>query len=468
MAPPLVDAPAKVEAAPADSSYTEERRERLAFDEGFVRKTHVILSGTVPGIDFGNILTSESPSSGGVETAEADPCGEYGHMKGYIWGLGDRPSTVRGKLSLVREQEDDPQEGDMVYAQLVDGADQDKVSKSGTLSFLERHSLASQDGPYADRDGAVAALADVIFHGVKRDALLELIERVIDIRPFTGPDAEIGPRFQRMHQFEFGFISRNDFMPPDELPTAGNILTQTRSMQFKKSMKFQLVHPMEQYILAAALLRTRGYAAYPAFGVLTGPDELTDTRPIIAVIDMKNQAPLTTFDLTRSHPPMDAITIMSDTAVMGALHAMRAETRCKHLAAEMVKWGEHGALLPMDDVSTQLHRIARSLFESVKRWDQNLLISKAMTFLYNISGNALMESMQNVYESQSQPGDAEAVGSAVDKILKSGIEPADLVDNGDMAIQNAAKMLCSMVRSRDEIIDTVQTLLGAYISKAQK
>gem|GEM_PF-6049772 len=447
----------------------------MVFEQGLRDKAHIILEGTTPNIDFGAILTSESPSSGVVGTAESDPCSESGHMPGYIWSLGMRPDTVRGPLALVRDSpitetpdEYDFSEGDGVYHQLVDGIDDSGGPKSGVLSLLEKHSLALQAGPYADKDGIVAAFADIVFKGARRDKLNELIERIIDTRPFTVPEFEVGP-FQRKFPLQVGFISRKDFMPPDELPTAGNILRQERLMQFKSGKKFQLVHPMEQYVLAVAALRMRGFNAYPAIATLTNADSQPgSTRPLIAVIDMKNQNPLTTFDLNRRHPEMDTMTILSDVAVMGALHAMRAETRCKHLAAEMVRCGEQGTYLSVDDMATQLHRIARSLFESVKRWDKNQLISKAMTLLYGLSGNAYMESALKIHEKTYGKEVAEALNSRIEEMISKGIPPATLTSDEDPVIKGAANLLCVMTESRDQIIDTVQTLFGAYITKAQK
>src|SRR5208283_3196498 len=126
----------------------------------------------------------------------------------------------------------------------------------------------------------VAAFADIVFKGARRDKLNELIERIIDTRPFTVPEFEVGP-FQRKFPLQVGFISRKDFMPPDELPTAGNILRQERLMQFKSGKKFQLVHPMEQYVLAVAALRMRGFNAYPAIATLTNADSQPgSTRPL--------------------------------------------------------------------------------------------------------------------------------------------------------------------------------------------
>ena len=467
---------AKVETsvpAPAlDSSYMENLREKSEFE----REKPAILKDTTPSIDFGTILTSESPSSGAVGTAESDSCTENGHMPGYIWGLGMRPANVHGTLSLVSDSpkndapdEDDFSEGDGVYHQLVDGIAEDETPRLGVLSLLNKHSLALQDGPYADKDGIVAAFADILFKGAKRDKLNELIERIIDIRPFTVPEFEVG-QFQRKFPLQLGFISRRDFTPPDELPNAGNILRQERLMQLKSGKKFQLTHPMEQYILAVAALRTRGFNAYPAIATLTDSDgQPASSRPLIAVIDMKNQNPLTTFDFNRRHPEMDTMTVLSDVAVMGVLHSMRAETRCKHLAAEMVEMSKHGTLLQIDDAEVQLERISRSLCESTKRWDEgNPFIANTMMFLASITRDAVIETALNLQKNASGEAAAGAVREYISRMLDAGVDPNSLLKDEDPAIREAANALSAAMASKENFTRIVQTHLGAYLTNAKK
>jgi hypothetical protein len=454
---------------PDTKIYEREREESKRFES----EAHILLRGTVPSIGFGEILTMESPAQGTVETKESDPCGDSGHQKGYVMGLGRSPSHKRGGLSLVKESSDED-EGDNVYSQLIDSQDVDGegnlVHIPGAAPSLEKHSLHVQEGPYADKDGLVARFADAIFEGVKRDDLFALIERIIDIRPFMAPQHEVvfPKRFKPPVPYNFKYSM--DYMPPDSLPAAGEILSQNGRLnknKVTKAVEFELVHPLEPYILAVAALRLRGYPAYPAFALIPGSDgESLEPLGLIAILDMKQKIPLTTFDLKRGHPGMGAMDIMSDVAVMGALHAMRAESRVKHLAAEMVEQSKAGKELSPEEVGLQLKRIARSLFESVKRWDGNPFIPKTTSVLHGMAGQAILESDINRHRNVNGPEVADRINTVVENMLRQGINPAQ-VQTDDPFVQAAREVVLDVLNIQHSFVEQVQVVLGRYISDAK-
>jgi hypothetical protein len=391
-------------------------------------------------------------------------------VKGYVWGLGERPSGVRGKLSLVREG---PKKGgDDVFVQL-----------EMIMPELERHALPPGEGPYAERGGHVERLAEAVFRGLKGGDVYSMVERVIDIRPELLVSSGMPPemarsmidynRMPRHHSSGYSFIygeAMTAYLPPDELPSAAIILGQEgRKLQSRVTgaEQFALMHPFEQYMLAVAALRTRGVMAYPAQAVVPGLDGGEATVPLLAVIDMTRDVPLVTFDLVRFHPNMGAIDILSDRAAQGAAHAMLAEARIRHLVSEIISQSLEDRQLTPDEAGNQLNRIARSLFESVKRWDGNPFIPRAMTMLSAGAGSALLESDINRHRINNGEEAADAIAQVAGRILAEGIEP-QAIESEDPIVLAAKEVAIDSIIAKNGFTHTVQQLLGKWITDAKK
>ncbi len=458
--------PEKAQSPGSIGAYERDYAERAAFEKA----EHVILAGTVQRLRFGRILDSETPGSEDVSTREAAGCSDGGHMKGYVWGLGERPSGVRGKLALVR---DGPQKGgDDVFVQL-----------EMIMPSLERHAIPPREGPYADKDGHVERFAEAAFRGLKGSDLYPMIERLIDIRPEILVSSGMPPemarsmidynRMPRHHSSGHSFVygeAMTAYLPPDEIPSAGLILGQEgRKLQSRVTgaEQFALMHPFEQYMLAAAALRIRGIMAYPAQAVMPGLDGGEATAPLLAVIDMTKDVPLVTFDLTRFHPNMGAIDLLSDRAVQGAAHAMLAETRIRHLVAEIISQSLEDRQLSPDEAGNQLNRIARCLFESVKRWDGNPFIPRAMTMLSAGAGSALLESDINRHRLVNGKEAADAIAAVAGRILAEEIDP-ESIQSDDPIVLAAKETAIDAIMARNGFPHTVQQLLGKWISEAKK
>ncbi|MFH0736952.1 MAG: hypothetical protein V1827_06535 [Candidatus Micrarchaeota archaeon] len=332
------------------NAYQKELLERQAFEKA----EHIVLADTVLRIRLGRLVTSD------IIFREA---GGSDHEMDCVWGLG-RDTGLKAVGSGAKETPDD-----LFRTQIV--------SARKRLSEL---SLALNKGPYADLEGemgedgayakkgemAIKKLAGQIFSGLKTNDLRGHIDRVIDMRP-SSSDMEVEHFNPRNTTHDIGFSLSNDTLIQDELQTAGAIMKPERAFMdtLAGSLTHVLVHPMEPYILAVSLLRMRGFAAYPAMAMLDG-----EKNPLIAVFGSTKTDPLiTTFTMGRHHPPAKAIDIMSDVAMMGALHGMRAEMRVRHLIDFIQESHKSGRAFDEEVFENQLERIARSLFESSKRWD---------------------------------------------------------------------------------------------------
>ncbi|VVC04552.1 Uncharacterised protein [Candidatus Bilamarchaeum dharawalense] len=330
---------------------------------------------TVQRIQFGKVL-SAGPS---------ECCGETG----YVMGLGQKPKGARGFLSAVPALGGLAQ-GDPVYRQLMD-----------TIPNLRKHSLRTEDGPYADVGGAIALFAEALTEGVPRTDLYAIIERLIDTRPAvmgdlpTGQrivDLEFEQRFPRTFDCGLQFRLDSEFPVPDVLTTAGRILTQTERHVTEQGTGADLIlqpHSTEPYILAVAVLRHLGYEAYPAQAVIPNDMQTVRFQPIVAVIDFDKEYPLTTFDLLRYHTPMGSVDIVSDVAMLGATFAALAEARVKHLTVEMLLQYKEGKELSFDELQNQLNRVAHALFEAHTRWPGCHYISNTLLYAYEDFANTL-------------------------------------------------------------------------------
>ncbi|MDD5340401.1 MAG: hypothetical protein PHV13_04070 [Candidatus ainarchaeum sp.] len=241
-------------------------------------------------------------------------------------------------------------------------------------------------GPYADKDGMVQRLARAVISNAGDDRAL-IIDRVMDLlRPFAGVQAEmLAPR--TFHDEEFNFILSDGCAAiPDVLPYAGAILTQRERRTLNDDTgapSIILTSMMEPYVLAAAVLRQAGLAAYPSLAVL--PDEQGGEfyTPVMSIVNVTGEVPLQTFALLRAHPDFSSLILMSDAAVMGVLNIIVAETRAKHLCVDIVEHSKQGLDIQESVVDNQLKRIANALFEGHMLWPGTHFINDAVAFMNN-------------------------------------------------------------------------------------
>ncbi|MBU0532317.1 hypothetical protein KKB44_02365 [Candidatus Micrarchaeota archaeon] len=331
----------------------------------------IILTDTVRRIYFGRVITAPTH----------DDCGEHS----YILGFGKKPLNVRAAhLREVGAEENMEKSGDSIFQQL-----------SVAVAYLDLYSMPLEEGPYADKDGLVAELAREIAKGAKDT--LDLVDRIIDIlRPVVGTEVEA--RFPRVHvSGKYSFELNEHFgMLPDEAPTAGQILAHEDRYYMNRSTGREtivLAHMMEPFILAASVLRRNDLHAYPALGIL--PIDYGEERyvPLMTLIDLTKDVPLTTFALMRDHPPMASIDVISDTAMMGVLSTIHAEQRVKHLTLELVQQLNTGKTLSEDETTNQLNRVADALFDCHTVWPGCHFIGDSLVFL----AQDVAETMMAIY-----------------------------------------------------------------------
>ena len=238
--------------------------------------------------------------------------------------------------------------------------------KNTHLALL-MNGISYDEGPYADHNKSLAALAKDVFRD-SNEQPLECLERVLDrLRPIDGSPAEtMLPRINKFGKYNFVYDPSN--LISDELPTAGAILSQgIRRVPDDPENRFMIVHPLEPYIVACALLRMKGIMAYPS-RAYTGEQGDDAYVPLISAIYGESEQTLATFRLLRVHPDIEAIEIWSDEAVMGAIHSMRAVSRANHLAVENTKQFIEGRELSEDEIANQLARIAEDLFQCYEKF----------------------------------------------------------------------------------------------------
>ncbi|MBD3210448.1 hypothetical protein GF318_03635 [Candidatus Micrarchaeota archaeon] len=323
-----------------------------------------VLAETVPRIYFGKTVTAP----------RHEGCGEAG----YILGFGKRPKNA--KPAYLREVGKEERSGDSTYNQLTEA-----------MVVLRKHSISLEEGPYADRDGLVDELTKEISKGAS--GTIQLIDRAIDVlRPFI--NAEVENAYPRVHESSYSFRFNESFgLLPDEPPAAGSILAHEDRYRLNETTGGQdimIAHMMEPYILAAAVLRRNNLGAYPALAVFDAGQGEQKFSPLMTIVDLGRQVPLTTFALMRAHPPMGSVDVISDRAMTGVLYAIHAEQRVKHLTLEMVERSKKGEYLTEDEITNQLDRVARCLFDCHRVWPGTHFVSDALVFTSREVGEAAM------------------------------------------------------------------------------
>lgn len=187
--------------------------------------------------------------------------------------------------------------------------------------------------------------------------------------------------------------------------------------------------------------------------------------PIIAIIDPSADVAMRVFRMSRLFPPFGAIDILSDIAVDGAAYAIRAEARIKHLAFEMIRRAQEGRE-PLTEAEYQLalQRIARCLFQSIKRWDGNPLVTRALSGVEGgVQEGAFTFQMAKFAEVNSSDNTMEV--AEVGRQLLQMDKPEMFAPQDE--IQVAAKQIAVFAKTAGkEAAKTMQTVLGAWIKKA--
>lgn len=307
-----------------------------------------------------------------------------------------------------------------IPGQKINAAVQAAVSKLRQDSEQMKNSINLESGPYAERQGKVAALVEEVKRLVaeaqplaekdsygsqaewalgtmaKQSTKRELImECGMDIvRPYEGEEAEYAlPRLFQSENYRFIVDSEGQIPVPKELGVAGVILADG-DRQGSNSAFGQftvLVSLTESFILLASLLRRLGISAYPSLAVQPAQDGGETYAPIMSVLDFScKDAPLQTFSLARVHPPLGAVIIMSDLAVEAATYGLLAETMVRHLIPSIYQHGvKKDAVITPKAFAEQLAGISGALFECQKRWPDNVYLSNALEFLFKHVSSAL-------------------------------------------------------------------------------
>lgn len=295
-------------------------------------------------------------------------CGEHGES-GYISGWGKPPDNARRGLMAVGSEGPKLDGSDLVYPQL-----------RAVLPKLKDHAIPLEEGPYADKEGKMAdLLADTGLD--KAEALDEIIERVIDTRPYVDVDVELA--YPRAFDHACKFRLEGNLMIPDELSTAGAILSQPRGFVDETTgASFVLLsHPIEAYTLAISALRRKQLEAYPALAVL--PDNQHLPEPLIVLVDLASKVPMVTFTMKREHPPLGAIDILSDEAMLSLLYVQRSIRRMREFISEQMRvFSEKGESLQPGEVDKRLISIADQLFEAHKLWAGSEFIRNAVGYFH--------------------------------------------------------------------------------------
>jgi hypothetical protein len=249
-----------------------------------------------------------------------------------------------------------------------------------------------------------------------------------------------------------GFLSTKprfepSILPGDMLPCAGAILSDP-SRRSDDGTLF-IVHPNEPYLLAAAVLRLKGiYGAYPA-RVFDGED----TSQLILLTDF-NDAKITTFRMLRVHPDMEHIDIISDTAMMGSLHAMNAITAGNFLATDLVRSSLDGKGISLPSIERHLEAISDHLFQYCMAWsepgaEKNILLHHSLDVI-----------MGHITQAEGWKGTRRAFD-----VLPTGRKDADLflASRGIIALAN---VLPVNPEHAGRLLDMDETVLEPYFQFA--
>lgn len=233
----------------------------------------------------------------------------------------------------------------------------------GAVKELRKGRMGLEEGPYADDQDAVVSFCD--WAAMRTVSRIGLIERLIELA--NDPSA----------------FAYDESIVLDGPVTAGTILTD-RSRRGAGDVTL-FTHVMEPFMLAVSVLRRKGIECYPALAI-AGDEEF---EPVIAALELSQDVPLATISLSRNHPPLHSLDILSDSAVMGIVCAISAENAARKLARSTLSGMMLRGDMPSEgEVDDAVRHMAEELFASHGAWPYNIFIEKALGFLERSMSNA--------------------------------------------------------------------------------
>ncbi len=336
---------------------------------------------------------------GGVRAQEGD---ERGRPITYIMSHKDKPShrevlkdKGRKVHSLLKKREEN--------------AATIKAQCKKAKEELDKYSISDEEGPYADVDGKIERLAEILdggnIHGTA--------EHMIDIlRPLDTAEREVEyPREYEYNELRLAVDDSAIYDVDDGLVTAGKLLTQiygTVEDDVSGATYSVLGNPLEPLLISVGVLRELGIPAYPAMAqVRIGQERELIPTAIIAVLQPESDEPLITFQLLRSHPVVEAIDVISDVAMFGATYAIKAENEGKKLAGDMLNTLiETDKIIPEDEINERLRKIGEFLYECIIRWEDSPVIHNTKITIGQYIFNAIRSS-EGVIAVRAQVAEAE-------------------------------------------------------------
>jgi len=299
---------------------------------------------------------------------------------GYVIPYGKKalPKPDPEPIAKKTMRDSDEEERDL------DGRIHDAVAE------VRSRTLSEDEGPYADKGGCLAELADAVSEGAKTTA--ELVERVIDLRAMAPPEIEAA--YPRVHLAPIFAVNESYAKAEDLLPTAGEVLSQKSRLVTDDTLGTTftvLTHPIESLTIAVAVLRAKGMEAYPSLGVM--PDGKGDEMytPLISIVEPSKSPSLRTFAFIRSHPPLASLDIISDEAMMGVLNIILAQTRTSRLFLDVLLGAQQNRVVPPERLEATARRIGTSIFKCHKAWPGCYLVPEAFNFFLNTAAQTFME-----------------------------------------------------------------------------
>ncbi len=295
---------------------------------------------------------------------------------------------------------------------------------------LEKHSIPEEEGPYADVQERVDALAKTLDGGNLEDT----IEYIIDsIRPFDTAEREV--QFPRHHSDPRFAVDDSYIYPDDGLVTAGSLLTDiygTYEDDISGAKYSILGDQLEPIIIAVGVLRKLGYDAYPAMAqVRIGEERELIPTAMLAVLKPESETPLITFQLLRSHPIMEAIDLISDEAMLGATYAIKAANEGKKLTREMLEHViEKNKVIPEEEILERLKEIGDILYECISRWEDSPVKNNAIITIGQYVYNAVKDSLM-IMSVREEVGTAERNLKEANALILQGDTSAETMKKAE-------------------------------------
>jgi hypothetical protein len=220
--------------------------------------------------------------------------------------------------------------------------------------------------PYMDKGGSVKGLAKTLLRGSKdkEDAISRIISMLND---------------DDLFQFF------PEMIVPNEPFCAGSLLTDTCRIASRPDGDSSRLYAdlTEPYILAAKILRYAGMDAYLSLAITHG-GQGEESSPLVSVLDRDGHTPLTTFSILSTHPPMDTLAILDDSAVSGVAYALLAQNRIRALAFKITDMMLNERRIPdKETVADAISSISDDLLVCHMAWPDSLYIDQAFEYLGN-------------------------------------------------------------------------------------